>query len=128
MIKKLELKRDDLQPYYFVQVRDGNDDPVDITGATIYCTMRSENGFKEINRQTAGITITDAVDGAFQYAWQSGDTDTPGLYDIEFEIDPPAGGKFTVPASRIERAQVLIGEALDFSSSSSCSSSSSSSS
>jgi hypothetical protein len=127
-VAKLELKRDDLQPIFYVSHVDRNDDPVNLTGATIRCTMKDEEGTKKINRQTAGITITDGAKGEFQYQWQSGDTDTPGLYYIEFEIEPATGGKFTIPSNSFETAQITIHESLDFSSSSSNSSSSSSSS
>ena len=113
MISKKELTKGDLQPFYFVAVKDSNDDPVDITGATIYCTMRAEDGTKKINRQTTGITITDGAKGEFQYEWQSGDTDTVGQYDIKFEIDPAAADIFTIPAAGKERAQVVINESLD---------------
>lgn len=113
MISKKELTKGDLQPFYFVAIKDSNDDPVDITGATIYCTMRAEDGTKKINRQTIGITITDGAKGEFEYEWQSGDTDTVGMYDIKFEVDPAAGGIFTEPAAGAERAQVVVNESLD---------------
>lgn len=106
------LKKNDLQPYYPAQVKDSYDAAVDITGATIYCTMKSlSTGTVKINRQATGINISDATNGKFEYRWQSGDTNTAGRYAIEFEINPVSGGKFTVPAGDI--APVQIKESLD---------------
>lgn len=112
-VKKMELKANDLQPVYKVRHVDYNDDPINLIGATIYCTMKAEDGTLKINRQTTGISITDGAKGEFQYTWQAGDTDTAGLYDIEFEIVPASGGKFTIPSSEMERAQILINADLD---------------
>jgi hypothetical protein len=97
-IEVLHLTQYDLQPVYSVTVVDSSGSVIDITGATIRTTMRLENSTTlAINRSTAGITLTDATAGQFEYQWQAGETDTPGSYDIEFEITPSAGGKFTLP-------------------------------
>jgi hypothetical protein len=73
--------------------------------------MRLQDGTLKLDRQSAGINITDAAGGEFEYRWQAGDTDTVGRHEIEFEITPASGGKFTVPAS--ERAYVIIRDSLD---------------
>lgn len=97
-IKTLHLTQFDLQPVYPVTVVNSSGIAIDITGSTIRTTMRLENSTTiAINRSTAGITLTDATAGAFTYQWQAGDTDSTGLYDIEFETTPAAGGKFTLP-------------------------------
>ena len=113
MIKPLEVKKNDLQPYYFLRVED-KDGAIDLTGATIYCTMaNAKTGTVKISRQTAGIVLLDQIanKGEAYYAWQSGDTNTVGKYFIEFEVNPPSGGKFTVPADY--SAEVNIKESLD---------------
>lgn len=96
----LNLKQHDLQPYYYFKVEDAYNEAVDLTGATIVCTMKNRStGVLKINRQSAGIALADqdTDTGKAQYQWQSGDTDTVGNYIIEFEITPASGGKFTVP-------------------------------
>lgn len=114
LISPLYVKQHDLQPYYYVQVKDGSGTNIDVTGATIYCTMkRARAGTRKIDRQTAGITINSGTLGCFYYAWQGSDTADAGKYYIEFEINPTAGGKFTVPADPNERAEVVIMESLD---------------
>ena len=107
----LFLKQHDLQPYYKVEVRDSDDQIIDLTSANIVCTMASADGTIKIDRQSTGIQITDAAAGEFEYRWQAGDTDTTGLFYIEFEITPPVGGKFTVPTR--EKAEVRIMKSLD---------------
>ncbi len=56
----------------------------------------------ELKHKEAGIVINPAQvnnKGTFYYAWQSGDTDTLGRYDLEFEATPASGGKFTIPVT-----------------------------
>jgi len=112
-IETFYIKQNDLQPYYYAQVKDAAGDVVAITGATIYCTMKSAAGTLKINRQTTGINISDGTNGKFEYKWQSGDTDSVGKYYIEFEINPASGGKFTIPAKPEDKAEVHITESLD---------------
>ena len=109
----LLIKKNDLQPHYPEQVKDSAGTVVNLTGATIYCTMKNivDDGTLKINRQTTGINISDAVQGKFEYQWQTGNTDTAGKYYIEFEINPASGGKFTVPPD--DSAIVWIKESLD---------------
>ena len=111
--KKLYLKKNDLQPYYYAKVKDSDGAAISLVGATIYCTMKLLSGAIKINRQTAGVNITDESAGEFEYQWQSGDTDTAGVYAIEFEINPAAGGKFTVPVDSDDKAIVVIRDSLD---------------
>ncbi len=115
MTKILKITKHDLQPYYLVTAVNSDNSVIDITGAIIYCTMKAVDGTVKINRQTTGITITDAANGEFEYRWESGDTDTVGEYWIEFEINPSSGGKFTVPSTDVEKdkAKIIVLESLD---------------
>lgn len=117
-IKELNLKVNDLQPYYFVAVVDAAGVGVNLTGATIVTTMESKtDGTLKIERESTGITLQNQTTnpGEFYYAWQAGETDTVSAYKIEFEVTPSSGGKFTVPAgsSLKEEAIVNINESLD---------------
>ncbi len=115
IIEPLKLTVNDLQPYYYVQAKDAAGAVIDLTGATIVATMKNVvTDVVKINRQSTGITISTAASGLFHYAWQSGETDTGGIYYIEFEITPPAsGGKFTLPQPQEGKAEVHIISALD---------------
>jgi len=92
---------------------DSLNNPIPITGATIYCTMKDmQAGTLKINRMTTGIVITDGPNGLFEYRWQAGDTNTVSKYNIEFEINPASGGKFTVP-KKSDEAVVMVLDSLD---------------
>lgn len=111
-IDTLYIKKNDKQPYYYAQIKDASDAVVNITGATIYCTMKNLNlGTTKINRQTTGINISDGTNGKFEYRWQGTDTNTVGTYSIEFEINPISGGKYTVPTRK--QAVVVVEDSLD---------------
>lgn len=95
---ELTLKRNDLQPYLYAQAIESTGTAIDLTGATVMATMRDVDvGTLKINRQSAGVNVTVASTGTFQYEWQSGDTNTTGTFSFEFEIAPASGGKFTLP-------------------------------
>lgn len=111
MIATLNLIQHDLQPYYYMLVKDTNNAAIDLTGATIYCTMKNiASDSLKINRQTTGIAIANQTTnkGEFEYRWQSGDTNTIGVYLIEFEINPASGGKFTLPTDLQGIAKISI--------------------
>lgn len=105
------IKRNDLQPYFYVKAIESTGTAIDLTGATIRFSMvnLSTNAIA-INRQTAGVTITAAATGLFQYQWQSGDTATTGTYAPEFEITPGSGGKFTLPINRDSKIIIVADE------------------
>lgn len=109
----LYLKKNDMQPYYYAQAKDSSGNPINLDGATILCSMGpAAGGTLKINRSGSGITIDNEASGLFHYAWQSGDTNATGKYYIEFEINPAAGGKFTIPAISKD-ACVVISDSLD---------------
>lgn len=113
MIEPLKITLLDLQPYYFIQAKD-QDGVINLTGASIVCTMKTADLVTtKISRQSAGITITNATNGLFEYRWISGDTDTLGIYYIEFEVNPSSGGKYTLPQPSEGRAEVHIVNSLD---------------
>lgn len=107
MAKLHKIKRHDLQPYYRFDIPGASD----LTGASYTCTMiDKKSGTKVIDRSGSGCVITDAAKTKCEYRWQDGDTDAVGVYQIEFEITPQAGGKFTVP---VKPAFVLVTADLD---------------
>lgn len=114
-IKIRKVTKNDLQPYYYVQIKNSTGAAVDLTSASIVCSMRLPGSTtSKIDRQSTGINITDPTNGKFEYRWQPGDTDTPGLYDIEFEVTPSGAGKMTFPNDETQGpAQVRISDSLD---------------
>jgi hypothetical protein len=103
------------KPYKFKLTDSGGG--VDLTGTTIRTTMTNiETGAKKINRSTAGITLdADQVTnpGIGERAWQTGERDTPGEYEIEFEVTFAGGEKNTWPDEDAEKCIVIIEQDLD---------------
>lgn len=66
----------------FVITKDGR--PVDLTGCTVYFTMKKIGGDIKINK--AQCSIVDAESGLVKYEWQAGDTSEAGDYEGEVEV------------------------------------------
>ncbi len=69
---------------------------VDLTGATVRFSMRTRAGTVEINR-AAALVVTPTGTPTVRYDWQTGDTDTPGFFDAEFEVAYSGGAVETFP-------------------------------
>ena len=89
------IKRNDLQPSIAAVLSDDLGTFVIPDGATAQFVMRlraTRNCDGTINpapsspKVLADAVIVDNAGGSVRYDWQSGDTDTPGLYDGEFKI------------------------------------------
>lgn len=52
-----------------------------LTGASVDVILRAPNG--TVTRKTC--TVADPTTGVVTYAWGTGDTDTAGTYQLEFE-------------------------------------------
>lgn len=77
------LKQNDTQPALRAQLKDGDDVPIVLTGATIRFHMRTISGTVKVD---AAATIITAANGIVQYNWQAADTNTIGTYQAEFEV------------------------------------------
>lgn len=99
-----EIKKNDRRPHYRVQLT-ANGAPADLTGATsVSFQMYTAAGTVKVAKTAA--TIIDGPTGVVEYAWASGDTDTVGDFNIEFEVmwgtEPqtfPSKGFFTITIS-----------------------------
>lgn len=80
-----QIKKGDTSPAIEATVTDQDGDPVDLTGATIYFRMQDISTHDTLFDKEA--SIVDATEGMVEYNWQSGDTDTPGMYYAEFQIE-----------------------------------------
>ncbi len=113
----VQIKRNDLQPFVYFHFTDDADADIDLTGATIRVTMKDKLlDTLKIDRQTAGIKFdgtasgSDADDiaaGKGHYEWQANETNVAGLYYMEFEATPSAGGKFTLPVRKRLVVEIL---------------------
>ena len=71
-------------PKFQITVKDRNG-AVDLTGASTPTFIMARNGVNEVN-DASNPAITTATSGEMEHIWQSGDTDTPGIYEAWFEV------------------------------------------
>lgn len=77
--------------------------PIDLTTASAIKFAMRRNGALKVDGTAAAIS---AADGTVGYQWVTGDTDTAGLYDCEWQITWPAG-KQTVPGGSYDQVYVM---------------------
>lgn len=80
--------------------------PIDLTlASSVKFAMRNQTALT--TKVDAAGTIVSAVAGTVKYQWVGTDTDTPGTYDIEWQITW-AAGKQTVPGAGFD--QIVIAD------------------
>jgi hypothetical protein len=98
---RVALKRGDLRPILSASIVSAAG-AVDLYGAVVLlrwwptCCGCSEPTAASIQERTA--TIYDSARGVVTYAWQAGDTDTPGVYSLEWRVIYPGQVQLTAPA------------------------------
>ncbi len=81
------MKSGDTAPALRVRLRDSDNDNVDVTGATIKCSIKHRStGRVLVNEGT--VTLVTASAGLVEYEWAAGDlpVDISGDCDVEFEV------------------------------------------
>lgn len=69
-----------------------------VEGSVLDLTNATSVRFKMSNGLDEAAVIVDAAGGKVRYDWGSGQTDTAGTFDAEFEIAWTGGGVQTVPS------------------------------
>ncbi len=106
---QFHIKQNDTSPDLEVTIVDGDGSAVDVTGATIVFNMEAGG----VNKITDGsVTIVTAASGVVKYVWQTGDTDTPGAFEGEFEVTFVGGVIETFPPTNAQRLNIIIGRQL----------------
>jgi hypothetical protein len=83
------IKAHDLMPTFRVILRndDANKTPVDLTNAlSIQFFMRVTGGGGILKVNAPAAFVNPRTSGIVEYNWTGTDTDTPGLYQAEWEI------------------------------------------
>lgn len=99
-MSEYSIKQGDLLPKIQATLRDADGVPLDLTGCTVTFRMR-EKGLT--SGETLKIADADAdivgdpTEGTVEYAWQLGDTDTPGYYAGEWVVLNGSSEPMTTP-------------------------------
>lgn len=100
-----KIKQNDTSPELGAILKDASGKPVNVTGSTVVLNMRlRSSGEIKVNR--GPCDIVDGVAGSVKYPWQVGDTDTPGVYEAEYEVTYIAGGVETFPNDGYKHVKV----------------------
>jgi uncharacterized protein YfaS (alpha-2-macroglobulin family) len=75
-------------------LKDADSNPIDLTGANVRFHMKAIGGAIKVD---AAMTIVDQNNGTVRYDWNTGDTDTVGTYEVEFEVTYSDGAIETFP-------------------------------
>ena len=90
-----KIKQNDTSPLMVATLKDAAGNAIDLTAATVRFHM------KRISSTTVKVdgaaTVLDDDAGRVRYAWQTGDTDTPGTFQGEFEVVYNTGEIETFP-------------------------------
>tara|TARA_R110000824_G_scaffold36239_3_gene112770 strand:+ start:122 stop:442 length:321 start_codon:yes stop_codon:yes gene_type:complete len=91
-----QIKQHDTSPEIEAVLSNAAGTPIDLNGASVRFHMRRAGGPVVVD---AAATIVTAAAGLVRYSWNSGDTDTAGSYQAEFEMTYGDGSIETFPNS-----------------------------
>lgn len=97
MEPELFVVQGDTAPSFFKQLLDQNNAAPDLTGKTVTCTVKPEDGCRRASTTTA--TVVDARGGYVRHDWVAAETQSPGLLLVSFNdgsVTYPADGWYHV--------------------------------
>lgn len=99
---RFHIKQNDTSPAIQSQLVNEDDEPIDFSSnglqpaSSVDFHMIDEDDNVVVN--AAGV-FDDKADGKVSYSWQSGDTDTTGVYEAEWEVTYNSGAIESFPNS-----------------------------
>ncbi len=98
------LVQNDTGPSIIAVLVDEDGTVVDLTGISDtdvkFHMIDPDSDAPKVDNNTNTSALAPLTDGKVQYDWQASDTDTPGLFDGEFQITFPGGVIITFPNYR----------------------------
>jgi hypothetical protein len=105
----LYLKKDDLEPKYIATLRNADGSAVDLTNATsVSLIVKQQGGAKNFKASGA---FENRANGVVSYTWASGNTDTVGTFQMEWEVIWPTNRPETFPNTGYDT--LIVGASLD---------------
>ena len=104
------IKQNDTRPVYVTTLQDNVDTTpvaIDLTNATGVKFKMRTHGSTGIPKVNQPMAFVNRANGQVSYTWTTGDTDTVGTYDVEFEITWNDGGIETVPNDSYKTVNVV---------------------
>ena len=93
----LFIRQADVLPTLSNTITDQSGNPVNLTGASVSLVLRTLMSSEPITL-AGSATVTNAAAGQVQYAWNTADTATAGLYNAEWHCSGGSvGGTYTYP-------------------------------
>lgn len=104
------IKRNDTRPPYIATMKEKIGEPdesnLDLTDADhVNFIMKAPEALE--TKVNSLADIEDAATGLVSYTWETGDTDTSGTYQVEFEIHWADGGVQTVPNNSYGEVEII---------------------
>lgn len=90
------IRQGDTVPILTSTILDQNGNVINLTGASVSFTMRTLTSSTPLTL-AGSATVTNATTGAVQYAWNTNDTQTAGLYMGEWHVTESGGATYTYP-------------------------------
>ena len=88
--QEFTIKQNDKKPALVATLKDEDGNVVDLSHVVAIDFKMRLRGASENKVDSHEFTYAriqgDPKDGKIQYLWQDGDTDTPGMYEAEFEL------------------------------------------
>ena len=98
------IKKDNTSPSITSNLKDYQNNAISVAGASVRFHMLDLDGTTKVD---AAGSVTDGANGIVQYDWVSGDTDTIGTYNVEWEVTYGDGTIETFPNSDYEIVVVV---------------------
>lgn len=105
----LQMKKDDLEPKFIATLRNADGTAVDLTNATSVSLIVKQQGGPKYFKGSA--VFIDRSNGIVSYTWASGNTDTVGSFQMEWEVIWPTNRQETFPNTGYDT--LIIGASLD---------------
>lgn len=90
-----KIKQNDTSPGIEAILKDSDNNPINLTGASLRFIMAKYNSTEL--KVDASATIVTAAEGLIKYDWIIGDTDESGTFKAEFEVTYNDGTIETFP-------------------------------